>query len=174
MKLIVLYGPPASGKYTLAKAITEHTGYKLFHNHLTIDLLQTVFNFGSPGFFKLSSKIRLDIFELAAKENIPGLVFTFVYAKNDDDEFIRDLIDRVTAHGGEVVFIQVYCEQHKLLERVTNESRKEFRKLASRENLIKSLDAYDQISPIDFVSSIKVDNTNLTVEEATQRILAVL
>lgn len=174
MKLIVLYGPPAAGKYTLAKALSEHTGFKLFHNHLTIDLLLPLFKFGSPGFFELSGKMRLDIFELAAKQDIPGIIFTFVYAKGEDDTFIRELVDRVTSHGGEVIFFQIHCERQVLLDRVTNESRKAFGKVGTRERLTESLDAYDQVSPIEFVQNVRIDNTNLTEDEAVQQIIDAL
>jgi replication-associated recombination protein RarA len=39
MKLILLYGPPAVGKLTIAKEIARLTGFKLFHAHLTSDLV---------------------------------------------------------------------------------------------------------------------------------------
>ncbi|MEO1956129.1 MAG: AAA family ATPase, partial [Gammaproteobacteria bacterium] len=37
MKVIFLYGPPASGKLTIAKKLADKTGISLFHNHLTFD-----------------------------------------------------------------------------------------------------------------------------------------
>lgn len=174
MKLIVLYGPPAAGKYTIAKAIAEKTGYKLFHNHLTVDLLKSVFIFGTPDFFRLSQKIRLDIFEQAAKENIPGVIFTFVYEKKADDDFIKRLLDTVTSNGGEVVFIQIYCEKEELLKRVKEESRKQFHKVKSEEGLLKILADGDQVSLIDFVESTKIDNTHLTAEETISRVLDII
>ena len=174
MKLIFLYGPPAAGKYTIGKAVAEKTGYKFFHNHLTVDLLQSVFTFGTPDFFRLSQKIRLDIFEQAAKENRPGVIFTFVYAKNADDDFIKQLLDRVTSNGGEVVFIQIYCEKEELLKRVKEESRQQFQKVKSEEGLLKTLSDGDQISTIDFVTSTKIDSTHLTVEETISKVLDVV
>ncbi len=174
MKLIVLYGPPAAGKYTIAKAIAEKTGYKFFHNHLTIDLLKSVFIYGTPDFFRLSQQIRLDIFEQAAKENIPGIVFTFVYEKNTDDDFIRRLLDGVTSNGGQVVFIQIYCEKEELLKRVTEESRKQFQKVKSEEGLLKTLAEGDQMSSIDFVESHKIDSTHLTAEQTISKVLEIV
>lgn len=174
MKLIVLYGPPAAGKYTIAKAVAEKTGYKLFHNHLTVDLLKSVFTFGTPDFFRLSQKMRLDIFEQAAKENIPGVIFTFVYEKKSDDDFIKKLLDVVTSNGGEVVFIQIYCEKDELLKRVKEESRKQFHKVKSEEGLLKTLADGDQMSAIDFVNSTKIDSTNLTAEETIAKVLDVI
>ena len=169
MKLIVIYGPPASGKYTIASALAEKTGYKLFHNHLTVDLLKTVFTFGTPEFFKLSQKIRLDIFEEAAKQNIPGIIFTFVYEKGTDDQFIHELLERVTKHSGEVQFIQVYCEKEELLKRVKEESRRQFQKVKSEEGLLKTLAEGDMVSSIPFVESTKIDNTHLSVSETIQK-----
>ena len=60
MKLIVLYGPPAAGKYTIAKAVAEKTGYKLFHNYLTVDLLKSVIRY--TRLFSAQSKV-LEIIE---------------------------------------------------------------------------------------------------------------
>ena len=174
MKLIVFYGPPAAGKYTIARAVAERTGYKLFHNHLTVDLLKSIFTFGTPEFFRLGQKICLDIFEQAAKENIPGVVFTFVYEKNTDDDFVRRLLERVEPHGGEIIFIQIYCEQEELLKRVKEDSRKQFQKVKSEEGLLKTLAGGNQISSIDFVDSTKIDSTHLTVEETVASVLDVL
>jgi len=171
MKLIVIYGPPAAGKYTIASKLTEKTGYKLFHNHLTIDLLKSVFEFGSPGFFKLSMEMRLDIFELAAKQNIPGIIFTYVYEKDKDDHFIHSLLEKVIDNGGEVQFFQIYCEKEELLKRVHEESRKKFQKVKSEEGLLKILGEGDMTSPISFVKSTRIDNTHLSVEETLQRVV---
>jgi shikimate kinase len=170
MKLIFLYGPPASGKYTIAKLLAEKMGYKLFHNHLTVDLLRSVFEFGAPGFFELSRKMRLQIFEEAARQNIPGIVFTYVYEKDEDDPFIREVLEKVTAAGGEVKFVQIYCEKEELLKRVKEESRKEFRKIKTEEGLLQQLKE-DITSPILFVDSVKVDTTHLSVAESLAKVM---
>jgi shikimate kinase len=174
MKLIVLYGPPAAGKYTIAKAVAEKTGYKLFHNHLTVDLLKSVFEWGTPDFFRLSQKMRLDIFEQAAKENIPGVIFTFVYEKPTDDGFIKQLLERVESNGGKVIFIQIYCDKEGLLKRVKEESRKQFQKVKSEEGLLKTLADGEQMSSIDFVNSTKIDSSNLSAEDTVSKVLSIV
>jgi len=169
MNLIVIYGPPASGKLTIASALAKKTGYKLFHNHLTIDLLKSIFEYGSPGFFKLNQNMRLDVFEAAAKQNIPGIIFTYVYDKDSDDEFIHEVINRVEKNGGEVKFIQLYCDIGVLLKRVKEESRKQFQKVKSEEGLLNSLSEADQMSSISFVENHKIDSTHLSIEETVKR-----
>ena len=41
VKLIFVYGLPATGKLTVARELSSLTGYKVFHNHLVVDLLQS-------------------------------------------------------------------------------------------------------------------------------------
>lgn len=50
MKLIFLYGPPAVGKFTVGKVLVKLTGYKLFHNQLTSDLVESIFDRGVEPF----------------------------------------------------------------------------------------------------------------------------
>ncbi len=38
--LVYLYGPPAVGKLTVATELQRLTGFRLFHNHLTVDALR--------------------------------------------------------------------------------------------------------------------------------------
>ena len=165
MKLIFLYGPPASGKYTIAKAIAQKTGYKLFHNHLTVDLAKGVFDYGTKAFWELVHKIRLDIFEKAAKENISGMIFTYVYEKDNDDSFVKQVLEKVNSNGGEIIFVQIYCDKKTLLERVREDSRKQFQKVKTEEGLLEMLGKGDLLSSIPFVENHKIDNTNLTVTE---------
>ena len=88
MKLIFIYGPPAVGKLTVANKIAERTGYKVFHNHLSIDCVKPVFEFFSPPFNRLIERIRVETMAEAARENV-SLIHTFCYAKGPDDEYIR-------------------------------------------------------------------------------------
>jgi len=174
MKLIFLYGPPASGKYSIAKHLAEKTGYKLFHNHVTVDLVSSFFEFGTKPYCDLIHNIRLGFFEQSAKENLPGVIFTFVYRKHADDPFIKEIIDTVTSNGGEVVFIQIYCDKTELLKRVKEESRKPFQKIKTEELLLKILDSGELFSAIPFVKSTKIDNTNLSVTQAVSKVLKLI
>lgn len=50
MKLIIIHGPPAAGKLTESRELAERTGYKVFHNHISIDCVKPVFELGSKPF----------------------------------------------------------------------------------------------------------------------------
>jgi hypothetical protein len=43
MRLVFIYGIPATGKLTVAQELAKRTGYSLFHNHLVVDLLLSLF-----------------------------------------------------------------------------------------------------------------------------------
>ena len=72
MKFVLIYGPPAVGKLTVANEIARRTGFKVFHNHLTVDLVDSVFPRGTPSFAKLIWEIRLAIFAEAAQAKVGG------------------------------------------------------------------------------------------------------
>ncbi len=172
MKLIFLYGAPASGKFTVAKLLADRLGYKLFHNHVSIDVAKIIFEFGQPGFFDLSDNIRVAVFEEAAKQNVSGIVFTFVYKQDEaNDKLVRRFIDAIEKYNGEIQFIQIYCDKKVLAKRVSSEQRKEMRKLVSPEELQKIMEGAEFQAEIPNVSSIKIDNTNLSIEETVDKVL---
>lgn len=56
MKLIYIYGPPASGKLTVAKELEKLTKYKLFHNHLINDVISEIMDFDKDIFIAASER----------------------------------------------------------------------------------------------------------------------
>lgn len=67
MKLIFIYGPPAVGKFTVARELASLTGFKLFDNHLTIDVVTSIFEHGSAPYFRALRKIRSRCGETGAR-----------------------------------------------------------------------------------------------------------
>jgi hypothetical protein len=133
MKLIFLYGLPATGKLTVAQELVNITGYKLFHNHLVVDLLLSVFEFGSKPFVELREEIWLSIFEQANRSEIPGMIFTFAPEATVRPGFVKKLVSALEAAGGEVDFIELTCPLPELKRRLGSLSRMQFKKLTSVE-----------------------------------------
>jgi hypothetical protein len=131
MKLIFLYGLPATGKLTVGQELATTAGYKLFHNHLAVDLLLSVFDFGTPAFVALREQIWLSVFESACQSQLPGLIFTFAPETTVRPEFIPRAIEAITRNGGEIHFIELTCPLPELKQRIENTSRVKYRKLAS-------------------------------------------
>jgi hypothetical protein len=133
MKLIFIYGLPAAGKLTVAQELVAITGYKLFHNHLVVDLLQTVFDFGSPQFVALREEMWLSVFDQAARSGTQGLIFTFAPESTVRPEFIGKVESTIAAAGGEVDFIELICPLPELKRRMGALSRLQYKKLTSVE-----------------------------------------
>jgi hypothetical protein len=66
MTFVVIFGPSAVGKMMVGQELARLTGYKLFHNHVTIDLVTEYFEFGTPPFSRLVREFRTRIVEEAA------------------------------------------------------------------------------------------------------------
>ncbi len=132
MKLIFLHGPAASGKLTVGKALHELTGFRLFHNHLVVDTLLSVFPFGTPSFVRLREQIWLSVFEAAAKDDI-STIFTFAPESTVNPGFIEAAVAAVQRAGGEICFVELTCPIDVLEQRMENPSRAQFLKLRSVE-----------------------------------------
>jgi hypothetical protein len=131
MKLIFIYGLPASGKLTVAQELVAVTGYKLFHNHLVVDLLQTVFEFGSPEFVALREEFWLSIFDQAGRSPLPGMIFTFNPESTVRPSFIGNVMKTLARAGGEVHFIELTSPLPELKRRMGSLSRLQYKKLTS-------------------------------------------
>jgi hypothetical protein len=133
MRLIFIYGLPAAGKLTVAQELVAITGYKLFHNHQVVDLLQTVFEFGSPEFVALREEMWLSVFDQAARSGLSGMIFTFAPESTVRPQFISKVESTIAAAGGEVDFIELICPLPELKRRMGALSRLQYKKLTSVE-----------------------------------------
>ncbi len=53
MIAVFIHGPAAAGKYTIGSHLSERIGLPFFYNHLTVDLVRTLFEFGTKEFIHL-------------------------------------------------------------------------------------------------------------------------
>jgi shikimate kinase len=169
VKLVLIYGPPAVGKLTVGKALAKQTGFRLFHNHLAIDAVKPVFDFGTPSLWKLVGRLRKEVLDEAAKEGV-DMIFTFVYAKGEDDEYVKEIVRAVESHGGEVCFVRLHCIPKELDRRVANRSRKKIGKLTSRSALAELGSKFDLTSEVPFARSLSLDTTRVSPKKVSAAI----
>lgn len=141
MQVIFLHGPPAAGKYTIGRELERRLGIPLFHNHLTVDLVGTLFEFGTPGFVELRERVWLAAFETAAAAG-RSFIFTFAPEASVDPGTIGRLQDVTTRHGGELRFVELRCRDEVVEARLAHESRAAFGKLRDVE-LYRAIRAAD-------------------------------
>lgn len=157
MRLLWIYGLPATGKHTIAQHLAARTGYKLFHNHLAVDLLLSVFDFGSEPFINLREQIWLSVFEQAAATNLPGLIFTFAPERTVRPTFIPTALELLARHNATVDFVELTCPLPELKQRLDNPSRQRFQKLTSTE-------LFDQLHADGIFDSTHMPPPRLTLD----------
>ncbi len=172
MKFVFLHGPPAVGKLTVARELTALTGWRLFHNHLTVDLVLAVYDFGTPGFVALREQIWLAVIRRALADRLPGLIFTFNPENTVPQRFIDELFAEVPANGGEVIPIQLTAAETEIERRLDTTSRKTTRKLVDRALYRELRGAGTFATPVIPASRLTIDTTTLSAVDAAARIHA--
>ena len=170
MRLIFVYGMPATGKLTVAQELARITGYKLFHNHLAVDLLLSVFEFGSAPFVEMRELIWVSVFRHAGQNGIEGLIFTFAPEPTVGAGFVSEAVRTVVEGGGTVDFVELVCPVEEIKRRLDSPSRRGFQKLSSVE-LFDELNAGGVFDSSGMPEArVRVDTSLCDAGEAARRI----
>jgi len=175
MRLLFISGPAACGKLTVAREVAALTGWKLFHNHLAIDLCLSLFSFGEPGFIALRDRVWLAAIEEAARAGLEGLIFTFAPEATVPVDFVDRVVAAVEAEGGQVIFVALTCPPEVQEARVADPSRLAFGKLRDVAQLraLKASGKLDPSAPLP-APALSLDTALLSPAEAAARIVGVL
>ena len=145
MTVVIIFGPASVGKMTVGQKLCEITGYKLLHNHMTIDSLTPIFEFGSDPYCTLVSEFRFRILEEASKSDLKGLVHTFIWGfyDSDDTDFMRRVKTTVEANGARICFVELKASLETRKARAVTENRKKH-KPGNVERGTKHLEEYER------------------------------
>jgi chloramphenicol 3-O-phosphotransferase len=158
MKLMIIHGPPAAGKLTVANEIAKLTGFKVFHNHLSIDFIKPVFDFGTPTFWELIGRVRTEVIAASAREGI-SLIHTFCYEFDVDDEHFKTLIAAAEDNGGDVHLVLLACDDEERKRRIGNESRVKIGKLTDPESVNRPGKHIVLTEPLPGRDTLRIDTT---------------
>ncbi len=173
MNFVFIYGPPASGKLTVANELSKLTGYKVFYNHEVLGVLATLFPYDNEKLSsirkQLSRKLRLEIFSEAAKANV-NFVTTFGMSGPEYFDFFREVKKTIEAEGGRVLFVQLIAAKEELLNRVESRTRKGT-KIDSKDYLEKLITHKPELfSKFPDIVHLSIDNTSMSAEEVSRKI----
>lgn len=173
MELVIIYGPPGSGKFSTARELGRIAGYRVFHNHLTIDPLRAVFDLNSHCYIRLRDRYRKLIVEAAAKAHMKGIVFTYAYGgTKDEDRLLGSLARMVRGRGGKAHFVKLHCSKKELRSRITNSFRRSHGKIASTRALRMEINSRDVFSSVPSSESFEIDNTRVSARRVARMIKA--
>ncbi len=182
MKLVIITGPPAVGKMTVGQELEKQTRLKLFHNHMSIELVNQFFDFGTESFERLDKAIRFAVFNEVADSDLEGLIFTFVwdYDCKEDEEYVDEIIDLFKEKGAEVYLVELQADLEERLKRNRHEER--LRHKPSKKNLERSEKSLlyfeseyrmkSRPNELEDKSIFTLDNTHLSPGEVAKRIIA--
>ena len=181
MNFVVIFGPPAVGKMTVGYELAKLTGMKVFHNHMTIDLILEFFPYGHEKFTTLVSEFRQRILEEIATSELPGAIFTYVWALDqpEDKEQIDSYSQIFKQKGADIYYVELEADLDERLERNKSEfrlSKKSSKRDISRseKNLLNTESQYKMNTDDGFFykeNYVKINNTSLSPDETAQRII---
>lgn len=177
MKLLFLFGDGAVGKMTVGQELMKTTGLRLFHNHMTIEPVIEIFGAYNG---RVTDRLRQVIFEEFAKSDCYGMIFTFMWAfdQQADWDFVEKVSGIFRAQGAEIYFAELVAPLDVRLARNATENRLAHKPSkrdieASNERLIQAGRKYRLVSHEGEIPSenyIRIDNTNLSATEAAEMI----
>ena len=178
--LVVITGPLAVGKMTVAEALKEKIGYNLMINHDSIEVSDKIFGFATPAQKEFNLLIRDMAFHTAIKYN-ESLIFTMALHFDDKEKikYLGELKNKFEKTGGQLYFIELFASLDTRLERNITPNRLEKKKSKqdlewSRRNLINSHNNH-KLNSNDgeylFENHLKINNENLTPQESAEIII---
>lgn len=175
MNFVLLVGPPAVGKMTVGQALRDRLGYKLFHNHLSIELTINLYDFGEEGFRDINEGIRKLVFEtVATRKDLKGFIFTLMLAFDlqEDLDYVEELKKQFEAQGWCFYMVELFADLEKRLERNPTPNRLAHKASkrdveASNKRMVYHHHKYQLSSApgqIDYTNYLRIDNNTMSPE----------
>lgn len=178
--LIIVCGPQAVGKMTVAESIRDKIKYNLMTNHDSIEISNRIFGFFTPAQRELNAVFREKVFELAVKHDI-DLLFTYVCAFEmpEEKEYLTGLENLFVSNGGNFYFVELCSDLETRLQRNETPHRLE-RKASkrdiewSRADLLSTVQKHKLNSDRDefwFKNHMKIDNSRLEPDAVADMVI---
>ncbi len=178
--IIIISGPQAVGKMTVAKKLKEKIGYSLMINHDSIEVSDKIFGKKTDAQRELNVLIRDATFNVAIKYD-RNIIFTCVVAYDDEKSinYVYKLKDLFEKAGGKFYFVELEADLKTRLERNKTPHRLEAKPSKrdiewAEKDILKTMEKYRLNSnkgEIDFENYIRINNTNLLPDEVSDMII---
>lgn len=164
---------------TVGQELSAITGLKLFHNHMTIDLLEPLYGF-TPEMWRLAKMFRREIFQSFSKNDQYGMIFTKIwyFDQQEDWDEIEYICNIFSSQGVEIYFVELEADVEVRILRNKTDHRLEHK--PTKRNIEQSelhlLDTFEsrrmnsKEAEIKAKNYIRINNTNLNSAEVALRI----
>ena len=179
-KFILIIGPQAVGKMTVGQELAKLTGYKLFHNHMTIEMVRLIFDYDREAYRKMNQLIRYEVFKEFAKSGEKGIIFTGCFDFGKDYEEEKEETEKWMSLFEESYVVELEASLEERLRRNKTANRLEYK--ASKRNLewsendlLKSMQKHKLNSDPGegekiFKNYLKIVNTDISAEKVANMI----
>ncbi|MBK6562330.1 MAG: hypothetical protein IPH65_00940 [Dehalococcoidia bacterium] len=181
MSYVLIVGPPAVGKATVAREVARLTGFRLVPNTLTAEMLLDVFRRSERPFSRLHVEFQQRILEEAAAAGV-SLVGTAAWAFDEELDWAisRSRFEAVRIHGGktfiaelEAPFVTRLVRNH-FPDRVRAKPNQQatltddvMREMEAKYRLSSDSGELDEFGPY-----LRIDTTRVSAGEAARLIVA--
>ncbi len=175
LKLLFIIGNGAVGKMTVGQELMKRTRLRLFHNHMSIELvLEVLGRFDA----KMVNDVREAVFKNYAASDNYGLIFTYMWAfdMQEDWDYIEHVKEIFAPYGTEFYYVELIASQEVRLAR--NETENRLKNKASKRDiqvsssrLLQEDGRYRLVSregEIPFENYFRLDNTEISPERAAE------
>ena len=169
MKLVMIFGDAAVGKMTVGQELMKMTNLRLFHNHMTIEMVIDVFGYYDAN---VVAKLREVMFESFAESQNEGLIFTYMWAfdQQSDWDYVNHVSEIFKKQGAELYYVELIAPLEIRLVRNATENRLKHKPSkrdleASNQRVMHASTNYRIVSrdgEIPFENYIKIDNSYLS------------
>ena len=178
MKLVIIFGPHAVGKMTVGQELAKITELKLFHNHMTIELVASLFDLATGQGRQLINMLRKDIFEEFSKSDMYGMIFTYMWAfdQQSDWDYVEWLHNLFHTRGADIYYVEleadfnVRIDRNKTPNRLENKPTK--RNIEDSEALFRNLEAKYRLNSytgeVKRNHYIRINNTDMPPTEVAK------
>jgi cytidylate kinase len=178
--LIVIFGPQASGKMTIAQKLAKGTGYGLIHSHMIIDIMDSMFGYGTKAFHQG----RIDATDYLIRSSFSNnmsliLTRTFNFADKNDHTYLEMLKGVARDHAVSLYLVELDSNLSVRLYRNRTENRLKYKPSKhdielSEQRLIETSKSFIYSIPENRKKGlhyIYIENSFIEVEEVSDIIL---
>lgn len=176
MKFLFLFGSAAVGKMTVGQALAKKTGFRLFHNHMTIEPVLEIFGCYHG---RVIQRFRNLVFEEFAASDEKGVIFTFIWAFDlpADWAYVEQIKGKFPPET-EFYYVELVAPQDVRLARNRTENRLNHKPSKrdlekSEQLLLRDDEKYRTVSnpgEIPYENYLKIDNSELSPENVAEQI----
>ena len=178
--LVVITGPMAVGKMTVAEELKNKVGYNLMVNHDSIEVSDKIFGFATEAQTEFNWMIRKAAFDTTIKYN-ESMIFTVAidFDKENQLKIMNELKEQFEKTGGNFYLIELCASLDERLKRNITPNRLEKKKSKqdiewSNNNLINGETKHRYNTKEDevyFENHLKINNNDLSPQEVVDIIL---